>query len=265
MTSYIDSINQATTAATGQSSSSNKDEAALGKQDFLMLLVAQLQNQDPLSPDDPTEFTAQLAQFSSLEQLFTLNETMDSMVQSNANADRFTTLNTIGKDVVYQSSSINFTGDPVEVGYQLDGPASEVTVSLQLNGATVATLNGTELTKGNHFLTWDGLADDGNIAPSGDYTIVLSVKAAEGESVAAAPLVQSTVTGVDLGGELGGTLITQSGQVSFNNILGVYEAGQNTQDSTSSEEEGDESESTAETVDSVTDAGETVPNMEKRM
>ncbi len=254
MTSYIDSINQATTAATGQSST-KKEEAALGKQDFLMLLVAQLQNQDPLSPDDPTEFTAQLAQFSSLEQLFTLNETMESMVQSNANADRLTTLNTIGKDVVYQGSSFNFTGDPVEVGYQLDGAASEVTVSLQLNGATVATLNGTELTEGNHFLTWDGLDNDGNIAPSGDYTIVLSAKAVEGESVAAAPLVKSTVTGVDLGGELGGTLITQSGQVSFNNILGVYEAEQNAQDDTSSEEEGSVFESAGPgAIDSLTDA-----------
>ena len=72
MSSYIDSINQAATASTGKSTAKKDDDAVMGKQDFLSLLVAQLQNQDPLNPDDPTEFTAQLAQFSSLEQLFTL-------------------------------------------------------------------------------------------------------------------------------------------------------------------------------------------------
>ncbi len=70
MSSYIDSINQATTASLGISTAKNSNDAVMGKEDFLTLLVAQLQNQDPLNPDDPTEFTAQLAQFSSLEQLF---------------------------------------------------------------------------------------------------------------------------------------------------------------------------------------------------
>lgn len=225
MSSYIDSINQATSAATGTSSSSITKDAVMGKEDFLMLLVAQLQNQDPLSPDDPTEFTAQLAQFSSLEQLFSLNEGMENMVNSNANSDRFATLNTIGKDVSYTGSSFNFTGSPVEIGYQLDGQASEVTLSLQNKGVTIATLDGEELTNGSHFLTWDGQLADGQNAPPGEYEIVLQAKAATDESVGAAPLVRSEVTGVDLEGDYGGILITKSGDVAFNSILGVYEPG----------------------------------------
>ena len=225
MSSYIDSINQATSAATGTSSSSITKDAVMGKEDFLMLLVAQLQNQDPLSPDDPTEFTAQLAQFSSLEQLFSLNEGMENMVNSNANSDRFATLNTIGKDVSYTGSSFNFTGSPVEIGYQLNGQASEVTLSLQNKGVTIATLDGKELTNGSHFLTWDGQLADGQNAPPGEYEIVLQAKAATDESVGAAPLVRSEVTGVDLEGDYGGILITKSGDVAFNSILGVYEPG----------------------------------------
>jgi flagellar basal-body rod modification protein FlgD len=225
MSSYIDSINQATTAATGSNSSSITNDAVMGKEDFLMLLVAQLQNQDPLSPDDPTEFTAQLAQFSSLEQLFTLNEGMDNMVNSNANSDRFATLNTIGRDVAYNSSSFNYTGNPVEIGYQLDGQASEVTLSLQHEGVTIATLKGEELTNGSHFISWDGQLADGKNAPAGDYEIVLQAKAAADESVGAAPLVRSEVTGVDLEGNYGGILITKAGDVAFNSILGVYEPG----------------------------------------
>lgn len=223
MSSYIDSINQATTAATGTSSSTSSNDAVMGKEDFLMLLVAQLQNQDPLSPDDPTEFTAQLAQFSSLEQLFSLNESMENMVTSNANSDRFATLNTIGKDVAYNGSSFNFTGSPVEIGYQLDGQASEVTISLQHNGVTVATLNGEELDTGSHFMSWDGQLTDNQNASPGDYTIVTEAKAIADESVGAAPLIRSEVTGVDLEGEYGGVLITKAGEVAFNSILGVYE------------------------------------------
>lgn len=228
MSSYIDSINQATSAATGTGSSSITKDAVMGKEDFLMLLVAQLQNQDPLSPDDPTEFTAQLAQFSSLEQLFSLNEGMENMVNSNANSDRFATLNTIGKDVSYTGSSFNFTGSPVEIGYQLDGQASEVTISLQNKGVTIATLDGEELNTGSHFLTWDGQLADGQNAPPGEYKIILQAKAPTDESVGAAPLVRSEVTGVDLEGDYGGILITKSGDVAFNSILGVYEPGSRT-------------------------------------
>ena len=225
MGSYIESINQASTASTGKTTARDKNEAIMGKQDFLMLLVAQLQNQDPLNPDDPTEFTAQLAQFSSLEQLFTLNESMNNLVTSNANSDRLSTLSTIGKEVAYTSSSFAFDGTPVELGYQLDGAASEVTLQLQLNGVTQATIKGTKLTAGNHYFTWNGLTADGNTAPIGKYKIVVSAKATEGESVSATPLVKSEVTGVDLGGSGGGTLVTKAGEVAFNAIIGVYDPG----------------------------------------
>ncbi len=223
MSSYIESINQATTASTAKTTSKTKDQAVMGKQDFLTLLVAQLQNQDPLNPDNPTEFTAQLAQFSSLEQLFTLNESMTNMAAATANSDRLSTLGTIGKEVAYNGSSFNFTGKPVEIGYQLDGPASSVNLSLQLNGTTVATLQGKELSEGNHYLTWDGLTKDGVMASPGKYTIVIEAKAAAGETVAAAPLIKSEVTGVDLGGDSGGTLQTKAGEIAFNSILGVYD------------------------------------------
>ena len=223
MSSYIESLNQATTAATGKSTAKTTKDAVMGKEDFLKLLVAQLQNQDPLSPDDPTAFTAQLAQFSSLEQLTTLNASMDKLVSSNTSSQSLSTLSTIGKDVAYAGSSFNFSGDSMQLGYKLDGAASAVTLDLQLNGATVATLEGKDLGAGNHYITWDGLTKDGVKAASGNYKIVLQAKAADGTSVAASPLIRSEVTGVDLSGQSGGTVITKAGETPFAAILGIYD------------------------------------------
>ena len=260
MSSYIDGISQAATAsqttATSTTSSDKKAEATLNKQDFLTLLVAQLQNQDPLNPDDPTEFTAQLAQFSSLEQLFNLNDSMDNLAASNANSDKFTTLNTIGKEVSYESSSFTYNGEPVNLGYTLDGQASEVTLALQLDGSTISLLKGTDLTAGTHYLNWDGLTANGQPAPEGDYKIVIQAKAAEGTDISAKSLVRSEVTGVDLQGDYGGTLITNAGNIAFNSLLGVFEKGSALVDSPTTDEQTDEetTNETASSADTVTDA-----------
>lgn len=257
MSSYIESISQATTATAGASKGGATEETSMGKEDFLTLLVAQLQNQDPLNPDDATEFTAQLAQFSSLEQLFTLNESMNSLVASNASTDRLSILSTIGQEVVFHGDKINYSNSPVEVGYRLDGPASEVTIALQQNGATVATLHGNKLSKGDHFITWDGLTTDGKEAPVGEYQIIVNARAVQGESVAIAPLVKSEVTGVDLQGESGGTLITQSGNVKFNEIFGVYKPGSKVEDTQIKEDE-ESVEETLQTVAGITEDVKTI-------
>ncbi len=252
MSNYIDVINQAATASSASNSTAATDKNSMGKEDFLTLLVAQLQNQDPLNPDDPTEFTAQLAQFSSLEQLFTLNESMESLVASSTGSDRLSALSTLGKEVIYHADDFKFNGNPVEVGYQLDGIATEVTLSLQHNGVTVAALKGVDLAEGNHFITWDGFTLKGEPAPFGDYTVAISAKAVGGESVAVAPLVKSEVTGIDMDIESGETLVTRAGSITFNEILGVYEPGTRPGPSTIKDEK--EITETLDTVAAVTES-----------
>ncbi len=199
----------------------------MGKDDFLTLLVAQLQNQDPMNPDDPTEFTAQLAQFSSLEQLFNLNESMDNMANTQLQSDRFSTMDLIGKDVVYADASFDFSGDPVNVGYQLDGDASSVTMFIQdETGSTVATLKATELSEGDHFLKWDGLDDEGNELGNGSYKITLQASSGSSDgTIAISPLVQSEVTGVDFSDKTGEAIIhTMAGaEIGSSSIIAVYQ------------------------------------------
>lgn len=261
MSDYINALNSATSASSGTSLYDKEEGSVMGKEDFMMLLVAQLKNQDPLSPDDPTEFTAQLAQFSSLEQLYNLNDSMESLAASNADSDRLSTLGTIGKDVAFEGDKTTFSGDPIEFGYSLSGPASAVTISLQQDGATLATLNGSDLTKGNHFLTWDGLTDDGSPAPIGDYDIVIDAQSASETPILATPLIRSVVTGVDLAGSAGGTLVTLAGEVAFNKIIGVFEPGTSmaaASPATDDIEEDEETDEDTSILDTMSDTAETM-------
>lgn len=224
-TSTVPAAKTTSTSTAGAATVAKKNTTIMGKDDFLSLLVAQLKNQDPLKPDDPTAFTAQLAQFSSLEQLTNLNKSMEGLTTAQANSERLSSLGLIGKDVSYNSSTINLTGKPVEIGYQLDGTASSVTLSIQdANGKTVRTIQAadTELKAGNHFITWNGTDQNGNPVANGKYNIVLQSNAAgKDATIAAAPLVRSVVTGVDLSS---GIITTRDGEVLFKNIIGVMGA-----------------------------------------
>ena len=239
--------------SSAQTSSSSlyadKSAQVMGKEDFLTLLVAQLKNQDPMNPDDPTEFTAQLAQFSSLEQLFNINESMDSLTSAQKQSDRFATMDLIGKSVTYQDGTFTMEDSgSVSVGYQLDGAAKSVTLYIKdSGGSTVATLNPTGLTKGNHYIEWNGLNSDGERVPAGEYNIVLQASAGAGEeSIAVSPLVQSEVTAVDFNSTTGDAILyTLAGaEISSDAIIAVHK-GKNTLNSsntTVTEEESFEDE-----------------------
>lgn len=213
----------ATSGSTSAGSSTGKLTDVMGKQDFLKLLVAQLKNQDPLNPDNPTEFTAQLAQFSSLEQLTNLNTSMGSMVSATNNSTKISALGMIGKEVTFTGGSFTYNNAPVQLGYTLDGPASQVQVLIQdSNGQPVKTLNGTDLTKGNHTLAWNGLDQNGAAAPVGTYKIIIQAKGIDSSGVAASPFIKSEVTGVDLSGTGTALLNTKAGDIDFSKILGAY-------------------------------------------
>lgn len=227
MTDISEIFIPAPTLSTPEYTNTDSSAEVMGKDDFLTLLVAQLQNQDPMNPDDPTEFTAQLAQFSSLEQLFNINESMETLASTQQQSDRFSTMDIIGKEVIYADNNFTFAGEPTNIGYQLDGSAASVSMAIRdANGSTVASLTPTELTPGNHFIAWDGLDSKGKILPDGKYTISLqATSAGEGSTVAVSPLVQSEVTGVDFSQENGeASLYTLAGAtIGTSSIIAVYQ------------------------------------------
>ena len=211
------SIGSITGTATGQQSESKGP--VLGKEDFLTLLVAQLQNQDPLNPTDPTGFTAQLAQFSSPEQLNHINFSLEGMA---GGAGLMSSVGALGKEVVFEAESVEYAGSPLDVGYRLSSGATGVTVTVRdAAGNVVRTLDGAELEEGSHFLTWDGKTESGADASQGTYS--LSVVESRGdESKAGTSLVRAIVTGLE--NRTSGTeLVTNAGGVDLGSIISIQE------------------------------------------
>lgn len=233
MTTIPTTTDAAATAATAAKTAATSKKNALGQEQFLTLLVAQLQNQDPLNPADPTEFTAQLAQYSQLEQLFNLNDSMDQLAVAQNNSERLSALSLIGQDVVVEDSTFTLGSDPVQIGYKIDGTVASANLVIQNStGKTVATLAASDLSQGNHFLTWDGKDTSGNAVDPGSYSITIGASNSAGESATVAPLVRAEVTGIDLSGSEP-MIVTGSGEYKISSIYGAYDSKQSAVDDSS--------------------------------
>jgi flagellar basal-body rod modification protein FlgD len=152
-----------------------KDE--LGRDQFLALLVAQLQHQDPLNPLEGTDFTAQLAQFSSLEQLFAVNESLTGIQEALSVQENGDVLDYIGKRVKATGNTILVNDGRVESGsYGLDDSA-DVTVSIyDSNGMEVRRLYPGWQDSGEHELSWDGRDSAGYTVQNGIYTFEIEAR-----------------------------------------------------------------------------------------
>jgi len=213
----MNAITETTTSQTAGQLTKSLQSTNLGKEDFLQLLVSQMQNQDPLNPSDPTQFTAQLAQFSSLEQLTNINDNLKNLAESQ----NFGALSFIGQDVVVEDAYFSLGNDPLHLGYQLSEPADEVNLYIQDNlGRTVASLSGPGTTAGEHFLAWDGSAANGESLPQGNYRLLVAALKGKDEAVNTTALVQARVTGVDFDGS-DFVLRTESGSFSLGKIQSV--------------------------------------------
>lgn len=117
MISSVTTKDAVTATSDTSSSSSVSDAASLGKDEFLTLLIAQLENQDPLEPMENTEFASQLAQFSTLEQMTNVNTNLESIMAAQETANQVSLLGFIGKEITYSDGSGTVTG----ISYDTDG------------------------------------------------------------------------------------------------------------------------------------------------
>ncbi len=169
----------------------------LGRQAFLELLISQLENQDPLAPLQDHEFVAQLATFSSLEQLEGINNGMQTSLLMNQSVNNSLATNLIGKEILASGESVAL-GEDGQVSFQLDLSA-EADVQILIRdseGNLVRRLDRGSLDAGTSTVDWDGMTDSGARADAGEYTVDVVATDEQGLPVIADTKVRARVDGV---------------------------------------------------------------------
>ena len=189
ITAPIDSV------STGTTQSPVNASQELDRDAFLNLLITQLQNQDPLNPTDSVEFTAQLAQFSSLEQLGNVNDNLKQLQDFQASINNSQAVSLIGKEITANGNSLTLTsGQPAECDFKLDGDAAVVGVSIyDHTGEFVKSFESLNLSAGQHTLDWDGTNQNGTPAAPGSYTFEVMAADANGNSIQATTFFSGNV------------------------------------------------------------------------
>ena len=180
----ISNIASQTAGLTGQSQQT--DNSKLGQEQFLQLLVAQMQNQDPINPMDGKEFASQLAQFNSVEQLIGVNNGLESLQQSqemmSAGMTNSMAASLTGKEVRALSNKVHLEpGQETDINYELNNSAEKVDIVIKDgSGSEVRNVSLEGLDSGENSWTWDGKNNDGVRVADGNYTV--DIQASNGDS-----------------------------------------------------------------------------------
>lgn len=211
------------TATTSTSTSTTEDAArtSIDSDEFLILMVEQLQNQDPTDPTDTSEYIGQMISYASYEtqseisdQLATLTDTISTYMNSQG-------LGYLGQTVEAVGNTTSLQDGEAQWSYSLDSEAETVTVSiLDEDGNTVYSESG-ETSSGAHSFTWDGVTSDGEqLEDGGQYTIQVEAYDADGNEVSGSTTVIAEVTAIDASGD-DAVLGIGDASVLLDNVLAV--------------------------------------------
>jgi len=195
--------------------------AEMNKEQFLQLLVAQLQNQDPLNPMESTEFTSQLAQFSSLEQMIDVNKNLEE-IKSEVSVDvHGDPINYIGKEIKADDNSIiRKDGSNLTGSYKLDEGANITIAIYNQYGQEVRTINAGWMDPGEYPVEWEGKDNLGYDVYDGNYTFNVFGQNQFGNYINIETFSSGEVTGVTHANGLAYLLLGDK-QVALANVLEV--------------------------------------------
>ena len=166
---------------------------------FMNLLTTQMQNQDPLDPMANEEFIAQLATFSSLEQLMSLNSIAQAITLGISSLNNAAMADIVGMHVVAEGNEFNYGGEgDVELMYDAQSTATSATVTVyDEDGKVVYSEELSGLEEGEGSWTWDGTTTSGAQAEEGTYTFEVTAEDDSGESVEVTELIHGVVDEMD--------------------------------------------------------------------
>jgi flagellar basal-body rod modification protein FlgD len=189
-------------SASGNTISNTSPNANISKNEFLQLMIKQLQYQDPLNPTDSVDYSAQLAQYSSLEQLTNLNDKLSSLVETNyyltQSVYNTMTTNLIGKEGRISSSNLVNNGqDSITLGFNLSGTPTKTAIKIYNSaGKLVRTIDDKEFSSGDNKLSWDFTDDNGKTLAKGTYTFKVEAKGSGDKDLTATNFIYGTVGSV---------------------------------------------------------------------
>jgi len=203
-----------------------KGKAEMGKNDFLNLLVTQLSHQDPLNPMEDKDFTAQMAQFSSLEQLTNISKGIETLTQGTQRQEMLSAVSFIDKEVMAEGDTISMKNGKVsKMSFTIGDPASNVHINIfDSNGNIVNTIEMKALQAGTYDVNWDGKDFNGKSVPEGVYSASLAAENGEGKPIMASTTVSGVVKGVRVEGSTYYLTLEDGREVNLMNITKVVGA-----------------------------------------
>ena len=169
-------------------------------QTFLSLLTTQLKNQDPLSPVDSNEFTAQLTQMAGVEQQLLTNDLLTGLLKVQQGDGLTGPAQYIGKDATAVWAATRFEDGEANWSYELAADATDATLQvLDASGKVVWSGPAPDKTNGMHDFKWDGkTTGGGQVDDGGVYTLKVVAKDGAGKDVGSQVLIRGRVTGVEM-------------------------------------------------------------------
>lgn len=186
---------------------------------FLKLLVAQMNNQDPLNPLDNAQVTSQMAQINTVTGINNLGETVAQMVAQFAQLQSLQAAQLTGRSVMVAGNGLALGADgEARAGFELPAPADDVKVEVRdANGVLVREIALGAAKEGVQRFDWDGTTDSGARAAAGSYTFAVKATAS-GREVDATALTVRQVEGVLQGAGTVSLILSGLGPVAFGDI-----------------------------------------------
>jgi flagellar basal-body rod modification protein FlgD len=225
----VDSIGayaaQTAAAAAASAPSSGAGSAAMpqiSQSNFLSLIIAQLQNQDPTQPADPNQFVNELASLSEVSGINGMESSMSNLSSTMQSSQLLSGTSLIGRQVLAPGTTASLAaGGTVSGALAIPSGATSAVVQVtDAGGALVRTLQVTPQSGLTNF-TWDGLTNSGAAAPAGTYTFSAAAVSGTTET-SLSPYLQSTVTSVTIDPSTQTlSLNTSSGPLSLSDVVQV--------------------------------------------
>jgi flagellar basal-body rod modification protein FlgD len=223
-------VSNVTSTATGTQTAAAAAASTLDKDDFLQLLITKMQHQDPLDPVEDEDFVAQLAQFSTLEQMNNIAEgiaasnELDLLQMQSINNTMASGL--IGRDVVATFEGVYVEdGKATKINFTLGQRATHVTFEIKdSSGTVVRRLTATDLAAGIQSVDWDGRNSDGNQVEDGYYTVEGTATGLSGASFEPKLQVVGTIESISYR-DGAAYLLVNGAEISLGDVAAVGPAG----------------------------------------